>query len=84
VSWLRFSSAVIITCPVARSGEPGNGQARGTAFGRFNRISGVCTLIASLLAGWLWQTTGSNSTFLMDAWLAEAALLLMLFKKNNT
>lgn len=76
--------AVIITRPVACSGEPGNGEARGTAFGRFNRISGVCTLIASVLAGWLWQTTGSNSTFLMGALLAATALLLMLFKKNNT
>jgi len=84
VSWLSFSLAVIITRPVARSGEPGTGQARGTALGRFNRISGACTLIASVLACWLWQTTGSNSTFLMDAWLAAAALLLMLFTKNNT
>ena len=44
----------------------------------------VSARIASVLAGWLWQTTGSNSTFLMGALLAATALLLMLFKKNNT
>jgi MFS family permease len=53
----------------------------GTAFGIFNLVSGVCMLIASVLAGWLWQNIGSDSTFLMGALLAITALLLLLFKK---
>jgi MFS family permease len=40
------------------------GQLKGTAFGIFNLVSGVCMLIASVLAGWLWHSFGSGSTFL--------------------
>jgi MFS family permease len=56
-------------------------ELKGTAFGIFNLVSGVCMLIASILAGWLWQSIGSDSTFLMGALLAITALLLLLFKK---
>jgi MFS family permease len=56
-------------------------ELKGTAFGIFNLVSGVCMLIASVLAGWLWQNIGSDSTFLMGALLALTALLLLLFKK---
>lgn len=57
-------------------------ELRGTAFGIFNLVSGVCMLIASILAGWLWQSKGSDSTFLIGALLATAALLLLLLKKS--
>jgi MFS family permease len=55
---------------------------KGTAFGIFNLVSGVCMLIASVLAGWLWQNMGADSTFLTGALLATTALLLLLFKKQ--
>jgi len=58
------------------------GELKGTAFGLFNLVSGVCMLIASVLAGWLWQSIGSGSTFLTGALLATTALLLLLFKKH--
>ncbi|UZE08873.1 MFS transporter [Pseudomonas corrugata] len=58
------------------------GKLKGTAFGIFNLVSGVCMLIASILAGWLWQSIGSDSTFLMGALLATIALVLLLFKKQ--
>ncbi|WP_283188589.1 MFS transporter [Pseudomonas sp. PMCC200344] len=58
------------------------GKLKGTAFGIFNLVSGVCMLIASVLAGWLWQSIGSDSTFLMGAFLAATALLLLLLKKQ--
>ncbi|WP_433735827.1 MFS transporter [Pseudomonas putida] len=57
-------------------------ELKGTAFGIFNLASGVCMLIASVLAGWLWQNTGSGSTFLTGALLATTALFLLLFKKQ--
>ncbi|MGY3176596.1 MFS family permease [Pseudomonas sp. TE12234] len=57
-------------------------ELKGTAFGIFNLVSGLCVLIASVLAGWLWQNMGSSSTFLTGALLATAALLLLLFKKQ--
>ena len=40
---------------------------RGTAFGVFNLASGVALLIASSLAGWLWQSIGPSATFLAGA-----------------
>lgn len=58
------------------------GKLKGTAFGIFNLVSGVCMLIASVLAGWLWQSIGSDSTFVVGALLASTALLLLLFKKQ--
>ncbi|CAI8792384.1 Arabinose efflux permease family protein [Pseudomonas sp. IT-P253] len=57
-------------------------ELKGTAFGIFNLVSGLCMLIASVLAGWLWQSIGSDSTFLTGALLATTALLLLLFKKQ--
>jgi MFS family permease len=50
---------------------------KGTAFGIFNLVSGACMLIASVLAGGIWQTMGSENTFLMGALLAATALLLL-------
>jgi len=51
---------------------------RGTAFGVFNLISGLALLLASVLAGWLWDTHGAASTFYAGAVLACTALLGLL------
>ena len=40
---------------------------RGTAFGLFNLVSGVAMLLASAIAGWLWDQAGSRATFLAGA-----------------
>jgi MFS family permease len=40
---------------------------RGTAFGIFNLVSGVALLVASVLAGWLWDTHGPAVTFYAGA-----------------
>jgi MFS family permease len=48
---------------------------KGTAFGIFNLASGVCMLVASVLAGWLWQDWGPAATFLAGAGFALVALL---------
>jgi len=58
------------------------GELKGTAFGIFNMVSGVCMLIASVLAGGLWQSFGSGSTFYVGAVIAATALLLLLLKKQ--
>jgi MFS family permease len=58
------------------------GKLKGTAFGIFNLVSGVCMLIASVLAGWLWQSFGSGSTFFVGAVFAATALLLLLLKRT--
>jgi MFS family permease len=47
---------------------------RGTAFGFFNLVSGAALLVASGLAGWLWDSWGAPVTFVAGAGLAAAAL----------
>jgi MFS family permease len=47
---------------------------RGTAFGAFNLVTGVATLLASIVAGALWDIVGPKGTFLAGAVFAGAAL----------
>jgi MFS family permease len=56
---------------VADSAPP---SLRGTAFGLFHLTSGIATLLASLLAGALWQHVGPAATFIAGAALAACAL----------
>jgi MFS family permease len=49
-------------------------ELRGTAFGMFNLASGFALLLASLLAGGLWDRWGAPSTFAGGAILAALAL----------
>jgi MFS family permease len=49
---------------------------RGTAFGVFNLACGLAVLLASVLAGWLWDRFGASTTFLTGAALVVAPLLL--------
>ncbi|MFS2094862.1 MFS transporter [Pseudomonas sp. Pseusp11] len=74
---MGFSQGILATLIADTAPE----HLRGTAFGLFNLISGVCLLIASVLAGALWETSGSASTFIAGAVLAAAALLLLLLRK---
>ena len=50
---------------------------RGTAFGMFNLGSGVAMLIASVLAGLLWDTLGAATTFYSGAAFSAVALVLL-------
>ena len=49
----------------------------GTAFGIFNLVSGVAMLLASVLAGVLWENLGASSTFFTGATLCLIALALI-------
>ena len=51
---------------------------RGTAYGFFNLVSGLAMLIASALAGWLWDRFGASFTFVAGALISVAALGLLL------
>lgn len=53
---------------------------RGTAFGFFNLVSGLAMLIASVVAGLLWDQLGASFTFYAGAAFCGVALL-GLFKK---
>jgi MFS family permease len=50
---------------------------RGTAYGMFNLVSGVSLLIASGVAGWLWDVYGAPATFYGGAVFGAVALLAL-------
>jgi MFS family permease len=47
---------------------------RGTAFGMFNLLTGIALLVASIIAGALWEAAGPKGTFLAGAVFALIAL----------
>jgi MFS family permease len=54
------------------------GDMRGTAFGVFNLVSGIALLLASAIAGILWDQIGPAAPFLASAALAALALVFWL------
>jgi MFS family permease len=61
-------------------------ELRGTAFGVYNLLSGVALLLASIIAGALWDTVGPAGTFLAGAALtalASAALVATRRRLNK-
>jgi MFS family permease len=50
---------------------------RGTAFGFFNLMSGLAMLLASTVAGVLWDQLGAPATFVSGAFFSLAALALL-------
>lgn len=63
----------ILAAMVAETAPP---ALRGNAFGLFNLFSGVCMLMASVIAGWLWDRHGAPATFFTGAALAVVALAM--------
>jgi MFS family permease len=53
-------------------------ELRGTAFGVFNLMTGVALLVASLIAGALWDMAGPQATFLAGAAFAVLTLAGLL------
>lgn len=51
------------------------GNLRGTAFGLFNLITGLAMLMASVLAGALWDSFGPSATFLAGGLFAAATIV---------
>jgi MFS family permease len=56
---------------------------RGTAFGLFNLVSGVAMLIASVLAGLLWDQLGAAVTFYAGAAFSILALALLTLRRGS-
>ena len=57
---------------------------RGTAFGFFNLASGIAMLVASVLAGLLWDQLGAGVTFYAGAMFALAALLMLALRSRRS
>ncbi len=60
------------------------GDLRGTAFGFFNLLSGVAMLLASVLAGELWDRFGSSFTFLAGAAFSLIALAVIAARRSTS
>ena len=56
---------------------------RGTAYGFFNLASGIAMLVASALAGLLWDTLGAAFTFVAGAAFSTIALLAVALRNNR-
>ena len=50
---------------------------RATSFGAFYFVTGIATLLASLGAGWLWDSDGASATFATSAGIAAVALAML-------
>lgn len=57
---------------------------RGTAFGIFNLASGVAMLIASVIAGGLWDAYGPRMTFLAGAAFAAIAVVALIASQSSS
>ena len=56
---------------------------RGTAFGMFNLVTGIATLLASVIAGALWDAIGPSGTFLAGAAFTALALMALPATKRG-
>jgi MFS family permease len=56
---------------------------RGTAFGFFSLVSGIAMLIASVLAGLLWDTLGAATTFYAGAAFSVLALAILMLRRSS-
>jgi MFS family permease len=56
---------------------------RGTAFGFFNLVGGIAMLIASVLAGLLWDQLGAAVTFYAGAGFSILALALLILRRSS-
>ncbi len=68
---MGFTQGLLATL-VADTAPP---ELRGTAYGMFNLLSGLALLIASVLAGALWESVGPESTFFGAALFTAIALV---------
>jgi MFS family permease len=60
---MGFTQGLLATL-IAENAPP---ELRGTAFGVFNLVTGIALLVASVVAGALWDMTGPRSIFLAGA-----------------
>lgn len=65
----------VLAALVAETAPP---ELRGTAFGMFNLVTGGALLVASVLAGFLWDRFGAEWTFLAGAGLAVLTIAGLL------
>jgi MFS family permease len=65
----------LLAVMVAQTAPP---DLKGTAFGFFNLVGGIATLVASVVAGLLWERAGAPATFHAGAGFSVLAAVLIL------
>jgi MFS family permease len=70
----------VISALVADSAPP---ELRGTAFGFLNLVTGLALLVASVLAGLLWDVAGPTATFAAGAVFAAIAIIALLLVRPS-
>ena len=70
----------LLAAMVADTAPP---ELRGTAFGLFNLLSGIALLVASIVAGALWQIAGPEGTFLAGAAFTAMALVALPWARKR-
>jgi len=70
----------LLATMVARAAPP---DLRGTAFGFFNLVSGLAILVASAVAGLVWDRLGARSTFYAGAIFCGLALALLAVSRAS-
>lgn len=58
-------------------------ELRGTAFGVYNLVTGLALLIASVIAGLIWEMVGPGGTFLTGAGFATLAMVGLLLVRSR-
>jgi MFS family permease len=56
---------------------------RATAFGAFNFASGIALLLASLIAGFLWEHIGPSATFIAGAVFTGLGLAILFVTRRT-
>ena len=57
---------------------------RGTAFGMYNLLTGVALLLASVIAGALWDVVGFQGTFACGALFAALTAVALVLRRRQT
>ena len=57
---------------------------RATAFGLFNFATGIALLLASLIAGFLWEALGPFATFIAGAVFTALGLFVLILSRRTT
>lgn len=56
---------------------------RGTGFGLFHLINGICLLVANIFAGWIWHGINPSMMFYASAVVAACATLVLPFLRQK-
>jgi len=92
VAWHVFSGALLWGLHMAFTqgllsklvADTAPAELRGTAFGIFNLVSGVALLLASVVAGTMWDLIGPPATFMAGAsFAAIAATGILVFRPRS-